>query len=50
LVWALVLVTRGTARRIIILIASYYFYMCWSTRYFQLSAGGSAAMCLGTMR
>jgi len=33
LVWALVLVTRGTARRIIILIASYYFYMCWSTRY-----------------
>jgi alginate O-acetyltransferase complex protein AlgI len=32
-VWVLVLVTRGTARRIIILIASYYFYMCWSTRY-----------------
>jgi alginate O-acetyltransferase complex protein AlgI len=33
LVWALVLSTRGTARRVIILIASYYFYMCWSTRY-----------------
>lgn len=32
-VWALVLVTRGTVRRVIILIASYYFYMCWSTRY-----------------
>ena len=33
LVWALVLSTRGTVRRVIILIASYYFYMCWSTRY-----------------
>jgi alginate O-acetyltransferase complex protein AlgI len=32
-VWVLVLVTRGTVRRVIILIASYYFYMCWSTRY-----------------
>jgi alginate O-acetyltransferase complex protein AlgI len=32
-VWALVLMTRGTVRRVIILIASYYFYMCWSTRY-----------------
>ena len=32
-VWMLVLVTRGTVRRVIILIASYYFYMCWSTRY-----------------
>jgi alginate O-acetyltransferase complex protein AlgI len=33
LVWALFLVTRGTPRRVILLIASYYFYMCWSTRY-----------------
>ncbi len=33
LVWVLVLSTRGTVRRVIILIASYYFYMCWSTRY-----------------
>jgi alginate O-acetyltransferase complex protein AlgI len=32
-VWLLFLVTRGTARKIILLIASYYFYMCWSTRY-----------------
>ncbi len=33
LVWLLFLVTRGTARKIILLVASYYFYMCWSTRY-----------------
>jgi alginate O-acetyltransferase complex protein AlgI len=33
LVWLLFLVTRGTPRKIILLIASYYFYMCWSTRY-----------------
>jgi D-alanyl-lipoteichoic acid acyltransferase DltB (MBOAT superfamily) len=32
-VWLLFMVTRGTARKIILLIASYYFYMCWSTRY-----------------
>jgi alginate O-acetyltransferase complex protein AlgI len=32
-VWLLVLATRGTVRRVILLIASYYFYMCWSTRY-----------------
>src|SRR5277367_6852566 len=32
-VWLLVLVTRGTVRKVILLIASYYFYMCWSTRY-----------------
>jgi alginate O-acetyltransferase complex protein AlgI len=32
-VWLLFLVTRGTARKVILLIASYYFYMCWSTRY-----------------
>jgi alginate O-acetyltransferase complex protein AlgI len=32
-VWLLVLVTRGTPRKIILLAASYYFYMCWSTRY-----------------
>ncbi|MGC2399540.1 MAG: MBOAT family O-acyltransferase [Acidobacteriaceae bacterium] len=32
-VWLLLLVTRGTPRKIILLIASYYFYMCWSTRY-----------------
>jgi alginate O-acetyltransferase complex protein AlgI len=33
LVWILFLVTRGTTRKVILLIASYYFYMCWSTRY-----------------
>ena len=33
LVWLLFLVTRGNARKVILLIASYYFYMCWSTRY-----------------
>src|SRR5271155_3713407 len=33
LVWLLFLVTRGTTRKIILLVASYYFYMCWSTRY-----------------
>ena len=33
LVWLLFLVTRGKTRKIILLIASYYFYMCWSTRY-----------------
>lgn len=33
LVWLLFLITRGTPRKIILLIASYYFYMCWSTRY-----------------
>ena len=32
-VWLLVLLTRGTARKVILLLASYYFYMCWSTRY-----------------
>ncbi len=26
-------VLRGTPRKIFVLIASYYFYMCWSTRY-----------------
>ena len=32
-VWLLLMVTRGTPRKIILLVASYYFYMCWSTRY-----------------
>jgi alginate O-acetyltransferase complex protein AlgI len=32
-VWLLFLATRGTPRKIILLVASYYFYMCWSTRY-----------------
>ena len=32
-VWVLFLVTRGTTRKVILLVASYYFYMCWSTRY-----------------
>src|SRR6201996_5276523 len=32
-VWVLFLVTRGTTRKVILLLASYYFYMCWSTRY-----------------
>jgi alginate O-acetyltransferase complex protein AlgI len=33
IVWALFVVSRGIPRKIILLIASYYFYMCWSTRY-----------------
>jgi alginate O-acetyltransferase complex protein AlgI len=33
IVWLLFLATRGTTRKVILLIASYYFYMCWSTRY-----------------
>ena len=34
LVWLLFFfLTRGTPRKVILLIASYYFYMCWSTRY-----------------
>ncbi len=32
-VWLLFMATRGTPRKVILLIASYYFYMCWSTRY-----------------
>jgi alginate O-acetyltransferase complex protein AlgI len=32
-VWVLFLLTRGTSRKAILLVASYYFYMCWSTRY-----------------
>jgi alginate O-acetyltransferase complex protein AlgI len=32
-VWVLFLLTRGTPRKAILLVASYYFYMCWSTRY-----------------
>ena len=32
-VWLVFLVTRGTPRKLILLVASYYFYMCWSTRY-----------------
>ncbi len=32
-VWVLFLLTRGTPRKVILLVASYYFYMCWSTRY-----------------
>jgi D-alanyl-lipoteichoic acid acyltransferase DltB (MBOAT superfamily) len=32
-VWLLFLLTRGTPRKVILLVASYYFYMCWSTRY-----------------
>ena len=32
-VWLLFMATRGTTRKIILLVASYYFYMCWSTKY-----------------
>ncbi len=32
-VWALFLVSRGTPRKILLLAASYYVYMCWSTKY-----------------
>jgi alginate O-acetyltransferase complex protein AlgI len=33
IVLLLFLATRGTVRKVILLLASYYFYMCWSTRY-----------------
>src|ERR1700679_2519719 len=29
----LFLLTRGTPRKVILLVDTYYFYMCWSTRY-----------------
>ena len=32
-VWLLFMATRGTVRKVVLLLASYYFYMCWSTRY-----------------
>lgn len=32
-VWVLFLVLRGTPRKLLLLAASYYFYMCWSTKY-----------------
>lgn len=32
-VWVLVLATRGITRKIILLVASYYFYMCWKPAY-----------------
>jgi D-alanyl-lipoteichoic acid acyltransferase DltB (MBOAT superfamily) len=31
--WVLFLALRGTPRKIYLLIASYYFYMCWNTKY-----------------
>ena len=31
--WTLFLVLRGTPRKVFLLIASYYFYMCWNTKY-----------------
>jgi alginate O-acetyltransferase complex protein AlgI len=31
--WVAFLVLRGTPRKILLLVASYYFYMCWSTKY-----------------
>lgn len=32
-VWTLFLALRGTPRKILLLVASYYFYMCWNARY-----------------
>ena len=31
--WVLLLGLRGTPRKVFLLLGSYYFYMCWSTRY-----------------
>src|SRR5580698_1364149 len=37
--WPIYLVLRGTPRKIFTLTASYYFYMCWSTKYISLIWG-----------
>jgi D-alanyl-lipoteichoic acid acyltransferase DltB (MBOAT superfamily) len=38
-VWSLLLFMRGTPRKVFLLVASYYFYMCWSTRYIAVIWG-----------
>ena len=38
-VWTLFLVLRGTARRLLLLFASYYFYMCWNAKYILVILG-----------
>lgn len=39
IVWVLVLITRGRTRRVILLVASYYFYMCWRAKYILVILG-----------
>lgn len=38
-VWILFLALRGTPRKILLLVASYYFYMCWNARYIVVILG-----------
>jgi alginate O-acetyltransferase complex protein AlgI len=37
--WLAFLALRGTPRKVLLLIASYYFYMCWSTKYIWVIVG-----------
>jgi D-alanyl-lipoteichoic acid acyltransferase DltB (MBOAT superfamily) len=37
--WPIYLLLRGTPRKVFTLAASYYFYMCWSTKYIALIWG-----------
>ena len=37
--WTLFLCLRGTPRKILLLVASYFFYMCWSVKYIVLIWG-----------
>jgi len=32
-VWIMFLALRGTSRKVLLLLASYYFYMCWNAKY-----------------
>ncbi len=38
-VWSLLLVLRGTPRKVFLLVASYYFYMCWNAGYIAVIWG-----------
>lgn len=38
-VWALVLALRGVPRKLLLLAASYYFYMCWNVKYVLVILG-----------
>jgi len=40
--WTLVLVLRGVSRKLFLLVASYYFYMCWNVRYILVILGITA--------
>ena len=38
-VWVLILALRGVPRKLLLLIASYYFYMCWNAKYILVILG-----------